>query len=127
MKPQLYLASLFGIACLLFYFGIHLIIGKMPSKLKKSAYHISRAYMGSAYVVVALSIMIFFSCKLYHLSDNYRHAYNLSIYFCAATLMAISFMTLIDNKPGWSAVKYKYRLLSILIYPAPHVCLYNLG
>ncbi len=98
MPIKIYDTSLIVLGCMLCYLGAYLILGGIPQRLKNSSYERSRRFMGAAYLVIALSIAVFFTMNMHDLESRYRIALNVSCYFIAAKLFFASFATLIKRK-----------------------------
>lgn len=125
ISPEIYQVALITLGLFLTYFGAYLIFGRIPNDLRKSVYTTSRRLMGSAFLVLAIAIFIFFAMGIDDLSQRYRIALNISCYHIAAKLFTASFVTLIGVEP----VLYKfnrYKLYSILTYTFPFIVWFTL-
>ncbi len=116
-STNLYITSLIILAGFLLYFGLYLIFGKIPRNLNSSSYSYSRHFLGAAYTVLALSIIVYFSTRMYSMEVKYRIALNISSYYIAIKLFTLSFITLIDRTPDLHSTKSRIKLALLLIFP----------
>lgn len=116
MTQETYRIYLQILACFLAYFGAYLILGKIPQRLLRSAYHNSRHYMGAAFLVISLSIFAYFTFGIYDMLPKYRIALNISCYYIASKLIASSFLIVIGQKRLLRGVR---KRLMVALYAFP--------
>lgn len=116
MTQETYRIYLQILACFLAYFGAYLIFGKIPQRLLRSAYHNSRQYMGTAFLVISLSIFAYFTFGIYDMLPKYRIALNISCYYIASKLIASSFLIVIGQKRLLRGVR-KRLLVTLYAFP----------
>ncbi len=117
MSPDIYTTCLIIAAALLLYFGMYLLLGQIPQKLVGSAYASSRRFMGLAYLALALSIIVYFTGDMAKMSTCYKVALNISSYFIAAKLIAVSYITLIGKIPNFTYINHKRSFIFIFAFP----------
>lgn len=117
MSPDIYTTCLIVFAAQLLYFGMYLSLGRLPHKLEGSVYEYARKFMGLAYLVLVFSIVIFFVAGVNRMERCYRIALNLSCYYVAAKLIAISFFTLVGKMPVFSQLIRKRGFALVLMFP----------
>lgn len=116
MTPESYKLFLMIVASLLSYFGVYMIFGALPDKLKGSVYDHARMLMGGAFAILAISIFVFYLTSIQNLELKYRVAYNLSIYYNVSVLMTLSFITLIGKKLNYLSGGCLLSIISCPLY-----------
>lgn len=117
MNNESYALALIILASMLLYFGLYLMLGAIPKKLKGSAYQSARRYMGSAFLVIVFAVVFYFTMDLDEKLTKYRVALNLSSYFIASKLFAASFFTLLGVKASFTNPKLVVSHILSLLYP----------
>lgn len=117
MNNESYTLALIILASMLLYFGLYLILGAIPKKLKGSAYQTARRYMGAAFLVIVASVGFYFTLDLDDQQIKYRVMLNLSSYFVASKLFAASFFTLLGVKVTTRNPKLIVSHILSILYP----------
>ncbi|MFI3248454.1 MAG: helix-turn-helix domain-containing protein [Rikenellaceae bacterium] len=73
--------------------------------------------MGAAFLVLTIAIVIFFASGMGKMPPRYRIALNISSYYIAAKLFALSFITVIGFKPRFSSLMRKWSFIAALLFP----------
>lgn len=101
---------------LLFFFGGYLIFGKIPNKLKKSTYAISRVVMGVANLVLAIIITVFYFFDIKSLGPFFSPVINLTSYFLISILIALSFIPLLGGTHHYTPNLIKISFIIWITY-----------
>lgn len=116
LNTHLYSIYLLITAGILLFFGLHLLLGNVLESLKKSSYSYSRKLMGTSFMLLALSIILFYTCQVNKLEKSYIIAYNLVCYLGVSNLVTGAFISLIGCKLDKSSQRMKKNGVLWLLY-----------
>ncbi len=105
------------LSAILLYLGLYMLVGKIPEKLRGSNYEISRHLMGSAFVMIALSIVIYFATDIVNIRAHHVIALNISFYFTALNLFTASFVKLIGGDVKDAIFRHRFSYITISLFP----------
>ncbi len=116
LNTHLYSIYLLITAGALLFFGLHLLLGNVLESLKKSSYSYSRKLMGASFILLALSIILFYTFQVNKLEKTYIIAYNLICYLGVSNLITASFISVIGCKLEKSSQRIKKNGVLWLLY-----------
>lgn len=116
----IYTKGQLGIASILLFIGLFLLLGYIPAKFKKGAYYVSRNFIAASAVVLALSIMAFFIIARNNIIDEYDStSYSLGFNYIVSHLAIISFIRLLgEGEQNYLKPRYILGFLGWIVYTA---------
>ena len=97
MNLTLYRCSLFVALPLVYFFGFHMLLARVPRTRYNSNYLLSRRIMGSALLVLAVNYTIHFVWNIRMTNLTATILLNMATYFLAYWLFASAMTALLDR------------------------------